>query len=175
MTFERRAWFIVDATILVVLLVSLRLVDWQMIRGPQLLPASLLTGVAEQGDLNNSSDDNQELQALLQRQGSLENPEELPQPALQRLTNFLSTITRGSIYDRNGNILAEDRLDTLGNRTRFYTQPDLAHTLGYVSGLRVGVTGLEKSYNEVLLGLDQPEASIDRMLHLFGLDHSNSQ
>jgi peptidoglycan glycosyltransferase len=165
MTFERRAWFIVDATILVVLLVSLRLVDWQMIRGPQLLPASLLTGVAEQGDLNNSSDDNQELQALLQRQGSLENPEELPQPALQRLTNFLSTITRGSIYDRNGNILAEDRLDTLGNRTRFYTQPDLAHTLGYVSGLRVGVTGLEKSYNEVLLGLDQPEASIDRMLH----------
>ena len=71
MTFERRAWFIVDATILVVLLVSLRLVDWQMIRGPQLLPGSLLTGVAEQGDLNNSSDDNQELQALLHGQVGL--------------------------------------------------------------------------------------------------------
>jgi peptidoglycan glycosyltransferase len=165
MIFERRAWFIVDAAILVLLLVSLRLVYWQMIRGSELLPVGLLAGVAGQDHLNNSIDDNQGIKELLQGQGSLDNPEELPQPALQRLTDFFSTITRGSIYDRNGNILAEDRLDSQGNQIRFYTQPGLAHTLGYVSGLRVGVSGLEKRYNQVLLGLDQPEASFDRMLH----------
>jgi peptidoglycan glycosyltransferase len=165
MNFERRAWFIVDAAILVLLLVSLRLVYWQMIRASELLPAGLLTGAAEEKPLNNNMDNVQGMKDLLQGQASLDNLEQLPQPMVQRLTDLLATITRGSIYDRNGNILAEDRLDSQGNRTRFYTQPDLAHTLGYVSGLRVGVSGLEKSYNEVLLGLDQPEASFDRMLH----------
>lgn len=105
------------------------------------------------------------MKALLERQGSLDNPEELPQPLIQRLTDLLATITRGSIYDRNGDILAEDRLDSQGNRARFYTQPGLAHAVGYVSGLRVGISGLERSYNEALLGLDQPEASFYRMLH----------
>ncbi len=165
MIFERRAWFIVDAAILLLLLVSLRLVYWQMIRGSELLPTGLLTGTAEEERLKYRVDDDQGMKKLLESQASLDNPEELPQPMLQRLTDLLATITRGSIYDRNGNILAEDRLDSQGNRTRFYTEPGLAHTLGYVSGLRVGVSGLERSYNEVLLGLDQPEASFNRMLH----------
>ncbi len=165
MIFERRAWFIVDAAILVLLLVSLRLVYWQMIRGSELLPAGLLTGVAEEKRSNNSIDGDQGMKALLEGQGSLDNPEDLPQPVVQRLTDLLATITRGSIYDRNGNILAEERVDSQGNQTRFYTQPGLAHTLGYVSGLGVGISGLEKSYNQVLLGLDQPEAGFDRMLH----------
>jgi peptidoglycan glycosyltransferase len=165
MIFERRAWFIVDAAILLLLLVSLRLVYWQMIRGSELLPAGLLNNAAEENRLKFRSDDDLGMKALLEGQGSLDNPEELPQPVIQRLTDLLSTITRGSIYDRNGNILAEDRLDTQGNRIRFYTQPGLAHTLGYVSGLRIGISGLERSYNQILLGLDQPEASFYRMLH----------
>ena len=165
MIFERRAWFIVDAAILLLLLVSLRLEYWQMIRGSELLPAGLLTGVTEEINLKYRSDDDQAMNMLLERQGSLDNPEELAQPVIQRLTDLLSTITRGSIYDRNGNILAEERLDSQGNRTRFYTQTGLEHVLGYVSGLRVGISGLERGYNEVLLGLDQPEASFYRMLH----------
>jgi peptidoglycan glycosyltransferase len=165
MIFERRAWFIVDAAILVLLLVSLRLVYWQMIRGSDLLPAGLLTGTSEEVRLKKLFIDDQGMEELLERQGSLDNLQELDQPVIQRLTDLLATITRGSIYDRNGNILAEERLDSQGNRTRFYTQPGLAHTLGYVSGIGVGITGLESSYNEVLLGLDQPEAGFYRMLH----------
>ncbi len=165
MIFERRAWFIVDAAILVLLLVSLRLVYWQMVRGSELLPAGLLTGGGEEERLKNLFVDDQRMKELLERQGSLDNLQELPQPEIQRLTDLLATITRGSIYDRNGNLLAEDRLDSQGNRTRWYTQPSLAHVLGYVSGLRVGVSGLERSYNEVLLGLDQPEAGFNSMLH----------
>lgn len=166
MIFERRAWFIVDAAILLILLVSLRLVYLQMVLGPQLLPAGLLTGSASGAEqIINPLADEQEMKDLLDRQGSLDNPSELSQPVLQRLTDLLATITRGSIYDRSGNILAEDRPDPNGNPVRYYADPGLAHVLGYVSGLRLGVSGLEKSYNKVLLGLDQPEIDLTRMLH----------
>jgi peptidoglycan glycosyltransferase len=156
MIFERRARWIVDAAILVLLLISMRLVYWQMVRGAALLPTSLLTA---------SAAEDQSLKALLGQPASLDNPDQLPQPMIQRLTDLLATINRGAIYDRSGNPLAEDRQDAQGNHTRFYTQPGLAQVLGYVSGLQVGVSGLEKRYNQVLLGLDGPQADIDRMLH----------
>ncbi len=165
MIFERRAWQIIDVAILVLLVVSLRMVYWQMVRGSELLPAILLTGSVQGDGLTTLIRDEQGVDALQELRESLDNPQELPQPAIQRLTDLLATITRGSIYDRNGNLLAEDRQDAQGNRSRFYTDPGLAHALGYVSGLRLGVTGLERIYNEVLLGLDRPDLGFYRMLH----------
>ena len=70
MIFERRAWSIVDAAILLLLLVSLRLVYWQMIRGSDLLPEGLFTGVAEEERLKQRVYDDLGMKALLERQGS---------------------------------------------------------------------------------------------------------
>jgi peptidoglycan glycosyltransferase len=69
----------------------------------------------------------------------------------------VAAITRGTIHDRNGRRLAYDLEDKDGNPLRFYTEPSLAHVVGYLSGLRIGVTGIEKTYDSTLLGLDQPE------------------
>src|SRR5690606_19544208 len=88
----------------------------------------------------------------------------LPQPVIQRTINRMETITRGSIFDRSGRLLAQERLDADGQRMRFYTEPSLAHVIGYVSGMRTGVTGLELSYNGTLLGLTRPDAQIEQML-----------
>src|SRR5690606_21187404 len=60
--------------------------------------------------------------------------------------------------------LAQDRLNADGQRIRFYSEPSLAHVIGYVSGLRTGVTGLELSYNGTLLGLTRPDAQFEQML-----------
>jgi len=72
----------------------------------------------------------------------------------------LGAITRGTIYDRNGRRLAYDLEDRGGNPLRFYTEPSLAHVVGYLSGLRIGVTGIEKTYDRTLLGLDQLERTV---------------
>ncbi len=44
MTLERRAWFIADAIVLILLALSLRLLYWQMLRGEDILPLQLVTG-----------------------------------------------------------------------------------------------------------------------------------
>src|SRR5690606_30672793 len=87
-----------------------------------------------------------------------------PQPVIQRTVDLLGTITRGSIYDRAGRLLAFDRIEEDGNRTRFYNEPSLAPVIGYVSGLRTGIAGLEYTYNETLLGLNRLDAQISRMV-----------
>lgn len=165
MIFEKRLWVFLDGMVLLLLLISTRLVYWQMVRGNDLLPLGLFTGAAEEQRLKNLFFDDQGLKELLERQGTLDNPQELPQPTIQRLSDLLASITRGAIYDRNGRLLAEDRLDEAGNRVRFYAGSDLAHVVGYVSGLRLGISGLERQYNALLLGLDQLETSFYRMLH----------
>jgi peptidoglycan glycosyltransferase len=85
-------------------------------------------------------------------------PAATPTPTLD-----VAAIARGSIYDRNGRRLAYDIQDRAspgapgegGYPARFYTEPSLAHVVGYLSGLRVGVIGIEKTYDSTLLGLDQ--------------------
>jgi penicillin-binding protein A len=84
---------------------------------------------------------------------------------VQRTFDLLNTITRGSMLDRNGRILVEDRVNSEGNRIRFYTEPSLAHLTGYLSGMRTGVSGLELTYNESLLGLDRLDAQLEQALH----------
>jgi peptidoglycan glycosyltransferase len=162
MTFEKRAWILIDAFILCLVLVSTRLVYWQLVRGEDLLPVAL--GSGQSPALKSYTRGNEEIKSLLSG-GSLDNPQDLPQPVVQRLSDFLETIQRGSIYDRNGRLLASDRLDPSGKSFRLYTEPSLAQVIGSVSGLGLGISGLEKSYNEALLGLDRADAGFQRMLH----------
>ncbi|MBE0696811.1 MAG: penicillin-binding protein 2 [Anaerolineaceae bacterium] len=88
----------------------------------------------------------------------------LPQPVIQRTVQRLSTIKRGTIFDREGNILVDDQ-GISGDYERIYRDPSLAHVLGYTSALRTGVSGLEETYNDTLFGYNRPETEIDRMLH----------
>ena len=105
------------------------------------------------------------LKELLVEGGTLSELQDVPQPIIQRLSDLLETITRGSIYDRSGRVLGSDQLDPSGNPIRMYTEPSLAPVLGYVSGLRIGIAGLEKTYNQSLLGLDQAENRFNRAVH----------
>ncbi len=168
MTFVKRTRFVIDIFVLILVLLTTRLVYWQMVRGNDLLPIGLASIGLEGGggDLKQAINSDQELEKLLSGGGSLNNLQDLPQPIVQRISDQLAMITRGSIYDRNGNLLAADRLDAKGNRVRFYTEPSLAQVAGSVSGLGIGISGLERTYNGQLLGLNSLEASFNRMLHL---------
>lgn len=76
-----------------------------------------------------------------------------------------AAMTRGTISDRNGRRLAYDLIDHQGKRVRFYTEPSLAQVVGYVSGTRAGVTGIEQSYDKMLWGLNaqgQPQEPAGR-------------
>lgn len=60
-------------------------------------------------------------------------------------------IQRGTIYDRRGSVLVENRLLPEGRSQRVYRYPSLAHVTGFFSP-RFGVSGLEAAYNEELRG-----------------------
>lgn len=162
MTLERRALYISRLLGILLVLVSLRIVYWQMLRARDLQP------VAFQLDLpattRRSEDDWRRAFEFLNGVAAGQDQGNLPQPVIQRTINRMETITRGSIFDRSGRLLAQERLDADGQRMRFYTEPSLAHVIGYVSGMRTGVTGLELSYNGTLLGLTRPDAQIEQML-----------
>lgn len=149
MTSNNRLMILGTISALLLFLLGLRIVDWQMIRGPQLLP-SWLSPLASTGSSIGPS---------------LQDLNNLPQPVLQRTAGLLDQITRGSIYDRNGQLLAEDRVDANGSRIRFYPQPALAPVLGYTSAYRTGLTGLEQTYNDSLLGLDRIDTGFTEMLN----------
>jgi peptidoglycan glycosyltransferase len=157
MNLERRVWIIAHVLVILMLLVSLRAAYWQLWRGLALDPVALDPVEAAK------------VYAELRGQpvpGSAETSSlvGLPQPVIQRTMYQLARIQRGKIYDRNGVVLAEDT-GTPGDFTRVYAEPSLAHTVGYVSALRTGITGLEATYNRQLLGLDRPDMEIARMLH----------
>ena len=60
-------------------------------------------------------------------------------------------ITRGTLYDRTGRPLAYDQ-GIGAERSRVYSDPSLAPVTGYVTGLRLGIAGVERSHNAFLLG-----------------------
>lgn len=168
MNLEGRAWAVARVTTLLLVLVSLRIVYWQMIRGDDVQPVAVNL-VQAAGDYarvdGDSTADARSVIEFLTGVSTIKELNSLPQPVIQRTMDFLRTITRGSIYDRNGRLLATDVRDATGETARFYTEPSLAHSVGYVSGLRTGVTGLELRYNATLLGLDRPDAQIEQMLN----------
>lgn len=151
--FERRVWWIGNVFIAVLLLLSLRILYWQLLRGDELYFSLLDPGTVTLGE--------GETPAWLQPGGL----QELPQPLVQRAVGVLADTTRGRIYDRAGNVLAEDAATAEGGRQRIYALPSLAPVLGYTSGIHLGITGLELRYNGTLLGLNRLDSQLQQLVH----------
>jgi peptidoglycan glycosyltransferase len=166
MTLEKRLWNIGTLVAVLLLGLSVRIVYWQMVRGADLTPLALnpVAYAANDPAGNQTGNTNQPINPLAGVSDIVE-LHNLPQPVIQRTSDLLSTITRGSIYDRSGRLLAYDGESENGERLRFYTEPSLAHVVGYTSGLRTGIAGLEKTYNNILLGLNRTDARIAQLLH----------
>ena len=62
-------------------------------------------------------------------------------------------VKRGSIYDRNGNILAYSQKDESGKQVRIYNYPEASAPITGYSSTTYGKTGIEKSYNKDLLAI----------------------
>ena len=165
MNLDSRIWKLGNVFTGLLLLLTLRLVYWQMLRGSdlQLVTTNPLRAVQEYVDPQSGGEDQPE--EMLVSGQTLQNMQKLPQPLVQRAIDLLNTITRGSIYDRNNRLLAYDQAVEDGAPQRFYAEPSLAHAVGYVSGLRTGISGLELFYNEALLGLDRADAQFAQLLH----------
>ena len=169
MKLERRIWRIGTFVTVLLVLLSTRLVYWQMIRGAALQPVALdlfSPGVpfapAAQPEADRSL---REALRFLIGETQPGNADGLPQPVVQRTIDLLANIQRGAIYDRNGRLLASENTTKDGDRSRYYAEPSLAHVIGHVSGLGTGIAGLELSYNPTLLGLDRPMAQLERLIH----------
>ena len=64
------------------------------------------------------------------------------------------SLPRGTIFDASGQVLASSEvIDGLSRRT--YTDPAFTHVIGY-SSLRFGSTGLERAYEDILVGQTDP-------------------
>jgi peptidoglycan glycosyltransferase len=64
------------------------------------------------------------------------------------------SLPRGTIFDAGGQVLASsDVIEGLSRRT--YTDPAFTHVIGY-SSLRFGSTGLERSFEDILVGQTDP-------------------
>jgi peptidoglycan glycosyltransferase len=64
------------------------------------------------------------------------------------------SLPRGTIFDASGQVLASSEvIDGLSRRT--YTDPAFTHVIGY-SSLRFGSTGLERSFEDILVGQTDP-------------------
>jgi penicillin-binding protein A len=154
MSLSQRIWQVGTAFLLLLMLLSLRLVYWQLVRGEELRPPIYNTfgSAAQDPDRLIKQFDPDTLDQL----GTM------PQPARQRTLEILGNITRGTIYDRNGRPLAYNV--TAGEReVRFYAEPSLAAVVGYVSALNVGVTGIERAANGTLMGLDRLDTQISQL------------
>lgn len=161
MRLEQRAWLISRILAGVLVLISLRVAYWQIWMGRALQPVVVDPVTSAQVYEKLRGEPSSDLSV-----GSrLINLAQFPQPVIQRTVQMVSTIKRGRIVDRKGNILAEDQ-GTPGDYLRNYSDPTLAHVIGYSSALRIGASGLEAAYNPTLLGFDRVDAEVDRALHL---------
>lgn len=158
-----RIWRVAQICLFLLSLLSLRLVYWVVWRSRDLQPV-----IFDPTDylMPESSESVTSTTALTFPDLDVE---------IQRLTgHVLSTMKRGTIYEHTGEIpLVETRIIS-GNYERYYIEPSLAHTLGYIYPLSIerkrdelmlplhtllpGATGLERTYNDALLGLNRLDA-----------------
>jgi peptidoglycan glycosyltransferase len=158
MTQTQRIWHVANVITLLFVLLSGRIVYWQLVRGQELQPVALdpVVAATQYREMGEDESPNPATPVTL---------ETLPKPVIQRTRAMLAEIKRGTIYDRNGRALAYDYETGEGRKARFYTELSLAHVVGYVSGLRTGVSGMERSFNQTLLGLDRFDNQMRRMLY----------
>jgi peptidoglycan glycosyltransferase len=158
MNLTQRIWRVANLISLVLALLSGRIVYWQLVRGQALQPVALdpVAAAAYYHELSDAESAGPAAPVTL---------DTLPKPVIQRTQTLLAEIRRGTIYDRNGRVLAYDDETAEGRKVRFYVEPSLAHVVGYVSGLRTGVSGIERSFNEALLGLNRADNQIRRMVY----------
>ncbi len=147
MTLARRIWHLAFVMAVLLALVSFRMAYWPLLRSRDRHPVA--PDVQAYADAGSNMEGGAE-------------PQELPAPVVQRTVQKLASVTRGTIYDREGRPLA---YDSPQDRTRVYVEPSVAHSVGYVSGLRLGVAGIEASQNRTLLGLDRPDSQLMEALH----------
>jgi peptidoglycan glycosyltransferase len=164
MSFDSRVWRLGNVITLVVVLLSARVVYWTVVRADDLRPLTVSEAAAE-AYLQALQEERRNSELAIQILRGSSAFEQLPQPVIQRTIDLLSTITRGTVYDRNGRRLAYDQAAADGEPTRVYAEPSLAHVIGYVSGIRAGISGLELSYNESLLGLNRIDAQLQLSMH----------
>jgi penicillin-binding protein A len=88
----------------------------------------------------------------------------LPREDNPRLVEAEQSIVRGSIYDRNGALLARTTSDADGFAVREYFHPTTYSALGYYS-YRYGVAGVEAAFDQTLRGADLPPTLEQVMLH----------
>ncbi|MHB8170051.1 MAG: peptidoglycan D,D-transpeptidase FtsI family protein [Thermincolia bacterium] len=81
----------------------------------------------------------------------------------KRLLAYEAEIARGTIYDRQGRVLAETKAVD-GKLKRRYPMGELfAHLIGYTS-VKYGKTGLEQNYDRLLMGLND-EQKLDNFVN----------
>jgi penicillin-binding protein A len=162
MTLERRIWHVGSVVLLLVLALSCRIVYWPLVRAPQLLAEfpDPVAAVPPAADSPLRTPPPLVIPFLPTPTPSLTpTPSQTPTPSPTPTPSVTptptvdpATIPRGTIYDRNGRALAFDILREGAPPLRFYSEPSLAHVVGYVSGLRLGVTGIEAAFNQPLTG-----------------------
>lgn len=80
-------------------------------------------------------------------------PEITANPYNRRFQEYENQVRRGTIYDIEGNVLAETKISGDENKRVYPFGRDTAHLLGYISE-RYGRTGLESEYDRYLLGME---------------------
>ena len=82
-------------------------------------------------------------------------------------------VIRGEIIDRDGTVLAMNRVDANGEPFRLYADRVVAPVVGYASR-RYGTAGLERAYSAALTGLNDPDP-IRNLLKKFQADPYDPQ
>ena len=95
---------------------------------------------------------------------SLERDRLLARQDNPRLLEARASIQRGSIFDRDGELLVESQPQQNGAEPpliRHYTSPPFYGALGYFS-LTYGAGGIENDYDRILSGADRPRTASRR-------------
>ncbi|HUF38591.1 MAG TPA: penicillin-binding transpeptidase domain-containing protein [Anaerolineales bacterium] len=157
MRLSGRLWMLGNVFTLAMVLLSGRVVYWQLVRGDELRPVTPSLAAA-QAYIRILEGETAEQQLMAEYLAGRSPFEALPQPVIQRTQDFLARIERGAIFDRNGRVLAAGEAGAGGDTVRWYSEPSLSPVLGYLSGLGMGIAGLELTFNDDLLGLTRLDA-----------------